>query len=48
MPDELPLDADDDEEEGVVQAEMELDLPEEAEADKREDGETDKTDEASS
>jgi segregation and condensation protein B len=48
MPDELPLDADDDEEEGVVQAEMELDLPEEAEADKPEDGETDKTDEASS
>lgn len=44
MPDELPLDADDDEEEGVVQAEMELDLPEEAEADKPEDGETDKTD----
>jgi len=41
MPDELPLDADDDEEEGVVQAEMELDLPEEAEADKPEDGETD-------
>jgi segregation and condensation protein B len=43
MPDELPLDADEDDEEGSVQSELELDLPEEAEADKPDDGETDET-----
>jgi segregation and condensation protein B len=33
MPDELPLDADDEEDETAVQTELGLDLPDEAEAD---------------
>jgi segregation and condensation protein B len=36
MPDELPLDSADEEDEAIVQAEMELDLPEEDEPDKPE------------
>jgi segregation and condensation protein B len=43
MPDELPLDAGEDEEEADVQAEMELDLPGEDEADKPEPGATDQS-----
>jgi hypothetical protein len=43
MPDELPLDAGEDEEEAGVQAEMELDLPGEDEADKPESGATEES-----
>jgi len=43
MPDELPLDAGEDEEEADVQAEMELDLPGEDEADKPEPGATEES-----
>lgn len=41
MPDELPLDSADEEDEAIVQAEMELDLPDEDEPDKPEPGSPD-------